>query len=52
MKRNKGERKGTVKWGRVTWERHVCEDKKVGKGIKSTRGEKLGVEMREKDKLK
>ena len=23
LKRNKGEKNGTVKWGRVTWERHV-----------------------------
>ena len=23
MKRNKGERKGTIKLGRLTWERHV-----------------------------
>ena len=23
LKRNKGERKQTIKWGRVTWERYV-----------------------------
>ena len=28
LKRNKGERKGTIKWGRATLERHVSEDKK------------------------
>ena len=28
LKRNKGEKNGTVKWGRGTWEGHVLEDKK------------------------
>ena len=45
--------RGHLNGGRVTWERHVWEDKKkLGKGVKRNKGETLRDEIGENDKQK
>ena len=42
LNRNKGERKETIKYGRVTWEETCMRRKKTRKGTKKEEGRETG----------